>query len=298
MTSYRVNLEVFSGPLDLLLYLVKKEEVDIYDISITNITDQYLSYIEMLKSLDIELAGDFLVMAATLMQIKSAMLLPHDDPDELTDEDEDDPRAQLIRQLLEYKKFKDAANKLDTAAEIQSLRHSRPNTVIEKLKKDDQPELDMDQVSVWHLLDAFDTLIKATGRHIDMSHIQDETPIDVYQIKLLERLQQSGPMKFDRAFASAENRLELVGMFLGLLELIREGLVWAEQSDEHTEHIYLKALTDKPAEMAVNQAIIAREQEENGQPAHIPIVEIPSESSKQQVRKDSAEPLHKDNPDN
>ncbi len=112
MADYRVNLDIFAGPLDLLLYLVRKEEVDIYDISIAKITDQYIQYIEILKSLDIDLAGDFLVMAATLMQIKSAMLLPKADPESglLGEEDLDDPRAELIRQLLEYKKFKDAAN--------------------------------------------------------------------------------------------------------------------------------------------------------------------------------------------
>ena len=105
MSSYRVNLDVFSGPMDLLLYLIRKDEVDVYDIPITAITDQYLNYIEMLKTLDIDLAGDFLVMAATLMQIKSAMLLPRAEPDQIDAEDFQDPRAELVRQLLEYKKF-------------------------------------------------------------------------------------------------------------------------------------------------------------------------------------------------
>ncbi len=116
MADYRVDLDVFAGPLDLLLYLVRKEEVDIYDIRIARITDQYIRYIEMLKSLDIDLAGDFLVMAATLMQIKSAMLLPKAEPGQLGDDDLSDPRTELIRQLLEYKKFKDAANLLNAAA--------------------------------------------------------------------------------------------------------------------------------------------------------------------------------------
>ena len=124
MADYRVNLDIFAGPLDLLLYLVRKEEVDIYDISIAKITDQYIQYIEILKSLDIDLAGDFLVMAATLMQIKSAMLLPKVDPESglLGEENLDDPRAELIRQLLEYKKFKDAANLLHAAADEQQER--------------------------------------------------------------------------------------------------------------------------------------------------------------------------------
>ena len=107
MSDYRVNIDIFAGPLDLLLYLVRKEEVDIYDIPLARITDQYLRYIEILKNLDIDLAGDFLVMAATLMHIKSAMLLPKADIEGMQTDDLADPRAELIRQLLEYKKFKE-----------------------------------------------------------------------------------------------------------------------------------------------------------------------------------------------
>ena len=99
MSDYRVNLDTFAGPLDLLLYLVRKEEVDIYDIPIAKVTDQYLRYIEMLQNLDVDLAGDFLVMASTLMQIKSAMLLPKTDAEQMAGEDLNDPRAELIRQL-------------------------------------------------------------------------------------------------------------------------------------------------------------------------------------------------------
>ena len=133
MADYRVNLDIFAGPLDLLLYLVRKNEVDIYDIPLAQITDQYISYIEMLKSLD------FLVMAATLMQIKSAMLLPKAEPDQLQVDDLADPRAELIRQLLEYKKFKDAANLLSTAADEQKERFSRPDTIVEQLRPDAEP---------------------------------------------------------------------------------------------------------------------------------------------------------------
>ena len=152
MADYRVNLEVFAGPLDLLLYLVRKEEVDIYDIPIAKITEQYLRYIEMLKSLDIDLAGDFLVMAATLMQIKSAMLLPKAEPEQYEGDDITDPRTELVRQLLEYKKFKDAANMLDVAAGEQRERFPRPGTIVERLKPDAEPELDIELVSVWDLL--------------------------------------------------------------------------------------------------------------------------------------------------
>ena len=146
MADYRVNLDIFAGPLDLLLYLVRKEEVDIYDIPLAKITDQYLQYAEMLKQFDIDLAGDFLVMAATLMEIKSAMLLPRVEPEDMAAEEAGDPRAELIRQLLEYKKFKDAANLLDAAAATQKQRHGRPTSLVEKLEPDAEPELDMDQI--------------------------------------------------------------------------------------------------------------------------------------------------------
>ena len=164
MTDYRVNLDIFAGPLDLLLYLVRKEEVDIYDIPIAQITDQYLRYVEMLKSFDMDLAGDFLVMAATLMQIKSAMLLPMTEPQQLDGDELADPRAELIRQLLEYKKFKDAANLLDAAADSRLERFARPGSIIERLSPDAEPEIDLEQVSVWDLLEAFDSICKATRR--------------------------------------------------------------------------------------------------------------------------------------
>ena len=258
MTDYRVNLDMFVGPLDLLLYLVRKEEVDIYDIPIAKITDQYIEYIEILKSLNIDLAGDFLVMAATLMEIKSAMLLPKTSPAQLADDDLADPRAELIRQLLEYKRFKDAANLLNAAADEHSQRFSRPDTVIELLKPEAEPQLDIEQVSVWDLLEAFDAVCRATGLGRDISHIKDDTPIDLYQIEILHRLQTEGPMTFERVFESKPSRVVMIGLFLALLELIREKLVWAEAAESGTpSQLYLRALTDEPAEQAVEKAIIA-----------------------------------------
>lgn len=285
MADYRVNLDIFAGPLDLLLYLVRKEEVDIYDIPIAKITDQYIHYIEMLKSLDIDLAGDFLVMAATLMQIKSAMLLPKADPDSAIAGDEDltDPRTELIRQLLEYKKFKDAANLLNAAADEQKERFPRPGTIVERLKPDAEPEVDIEQVSIWDLLEAFDSICKATGVISDISQIMDDTPIDLYQIEILHRLQTEGPMTFERVFESGTSRIAMVGLFLALLELIREKLVWARQHGS-SSNIHLKALTDEPAEEAVQKAIIAAEsdsieaQAEQQKQPPIPITELPAES--------------------
>jgi segregation and condensation protein A len=189
VVDYRVNLDIFAGPLDLLLYLVRKEEVEIYDIPISVITNQYIKYVEVLRNLDIDVAGDFLVMAATLMEIKSAMLLPKVDAEELEDDQKNDPRAELVRQLLEYKKFKDAANLLNAASGEQSERYTRPDSIISRLAPQQEPDLDLDQINIWNLLEAFDDICKATGQFAHLKSIKDDTPIDLYQIELLSRLQ-------------------------------------------------------------------------------------------------------------
>jgi len=281
VTEYRVNLDIFAGPLDLLLYLVRKEEVDIYDIPIAHITDQYVRYIEMLKRFDTDLAGDFLVMAATLMEIKSAMLLPRPKPGQGGYEDITDPREQLVRQLLEYKKFKDAANLLADSAEARKEHFTRPDSVIAELKSDDQAEVDIDQLNIWALLEAFDAIMQATGHMADFDHIKDDTPIDLYQIEILHSLQTEGPMTLQNIFAGRTNRMVMAGLFLALLELIRLRLVWVEQPRRLGGPIYIRPLTDEPAEQAVRNAIIAREQLEQTGPDKpkappIPIRQLPA----------------------
>ncbi len=294
MADYRVNLDIFAGPLDLLLYLVRKEEVDIYDIPLAKITDQYLCYLEMLKQLDVDLAGDFLVMAATLMEIKSAMLLPKAEPEQMAQDEAGDPRAELIRQLLEYKKFKDAANLLDAAAERHLERFGRPTSSINRLEPEAEPEVDMDQVSIWDLLEAFDAVCKATGTAAYTGHIRDDTPIDLYQIEVLHRLQSEGPLTFERIFDGKPNRLVMVGLFLAMLELIRDKLIWAEQP-ENSSQIYVRSLTDEPPEQAVQRAIMAVGEAENAAKQEvaespptppIPIVELPPKPSVQAQEKE------------
>jgi segregation and condensation protein A len=284
--------------MDLLLHLVRKEEVDIYDIPIAKITDQYIRYIELLKQLDIDVAGDFLVMAATLMQIKSAMLLPRSPGEEIGADELSDPRAELIRQLLEYKRFKDAANMLAAAADEQGDRFARPDTVIEQLKPAAEPTVDLDQISIWDLLEAFDKMMEATGAKFDISHITDDTPIDLYQIEILHRLQTEGPMSFERVFENRGNRLALIGLFLAILELIREQLISVEQQ-QTAGQIYLRALTQMPAEEAVRKAMMeieaaseANQQAEAQQQEQppVPIVEIPANDKTKQSAKE-LEPL-------
>ena len=280
MADYRVKLDIFAGPLDLLLYLVRKEEVDIYDIPLAKITGQYIHYIEMLKSLDVDLAGDFLVMAATLIQIKSAMLLPKAQPEQMDSEDLSDPRTELIRQLLEYKKFKDASNLLGEARDHAKMRFARPNTIVEQLKEPAaEQEVDIEQVSVWDLLEAFDSIMQATGAMVDINSIKDDTPIDLYQIDILHRLQTEGAMSFEQIFEAGTNKAVMIGLFLALLELVREKLVWAKQ-EESEGVIYLRALTDEPAEQvvhrAIEEAIIDNGDEQERPP--VEITELPAKS--------------------
>ena len=203
------------------------------------------------------MAGDFLVMAATLMEIKSAMLLPRPEESEQAEDRIDDPRAELIRQLLEYKRFKDAANMLGESAQVREQRHTRPASILDRLKPTQEPELDLDQVSIWTLLEAFDGIMKATGQKASRyDHIKDDTPIDLYQIEVLHRLQTEGPMSMEKIFEGRKNRLVMIGLFLGMLELIRNRLIWAEQPDANGP-ILIKPLTSDPAEEAVQKAIYA-----------------------------------------
>ena len=302
MGPYRVNLDIFAGPLDLLLYLVRKDEVDIYDIPIASITKQYIQYAEMLKQFDIDLAGDFVVMAATLMEIKSVMLLPRVETEEGQEGEILDPRAELVRQLLEYKKFKDAANLLNESASERKQRFTRPGLIIEALKDDAEPEFDLDEISIWTLLEAFDAIMQATGRMSSYDHIKDDTPIDLYQIEVLHRLQEEGPMVFENIFKDRGNRLIMMGLFLAMLELIRNHLIWVEQPDQ-LGPIYVKSITDEPAEEAVQNAIRAtldfedaneEETSQAGQVAEVVITE-PDEPD-YQAEAQTAEPARSDEP--
>jgi segregation and condensation protein A len=157
-----------------------------------------------------------------------------------------DGRAELIRQLLEYKKFKDAANLLSAAAEEQKQRFARPGSLVEQLKPNSEPAIDIEEISIWNLLEAFDSIMTATGGvSFDVSHITDDTPIDLYQIEILHRLQSEGTMRFERIFESKNNRVVMIGLFLALLELIREKLVRVKQRSS-SGPLQLYAQTDEP----------------------------------------------------
>ncbi|MHC4093840.1 MAG: segregation and condensation protein A [Planctomycetota bacterium] len=225
MATFRVDLEAYNGPLDLLLFLIRREEVDVYDIPIARITEQYVLYVKLLEALDPNLAGDFLVMAATLMEIKSRTLLPTP-PAEEEEEELIDPRMELVRQLLEYKTFKDAARSLGTAAQLQALRHARsPASAAEQ-----SDELDIEEVEIWNLLEAFNRLLEQTGRRL-VSHdvAYDDTPIALHATDVVDSLQRAGGSQGFEEIFEGRNKAELIGLFLALLELIRQRRIRAEQ---------------------------------------------------------------------
>lgn len=224
--EYRVELDTFRGPLDLLLYLVKRNEVDICDIPIAKITDQFLDYIEIIQAIDFEWAGEFLVLAATLMEIKSKMLLPR--AEEQADADEDDPRSELVRQLLEYKKFKDATRILDEKAQERLRRVARqPTDLPGRLAPDEQP---IQKVEIWDLVTAFDRLMQEVKALTPQAIVIDETPLHVVMAEILDRLATRGPATLSQLFTPPKTRGRLLSLFLALLELIKTRRIIAEQT--------------------------------------------------------------------
>jgi segregation and condensation protein A len=223
--DYQVNLDTFRGPLDLLLYLVKRNEVDICDIPIARMAEQFLEYLRVLELIDVEWAGDFLVMAATLMELKSRMLLPRG---EQTADDDADPRLDLVRQLIEYKKFKDASALLEAEAERQLCR--LPRQAVEPVPSPDPAQQPLQAVELWDLVSAFGRLMRETLAIQPRQIVVDETPIHVYMEEIAARLAQEGPLAFSGLFTPPHTRGRLLGLFLAILELIKARRLQAEQS--------------------------------------------------------------------
>jgi len=224
--DYKVKLEVFEGPLDLLLYLIKKDEIDIYDISLERITSQYLEYLQAFKELNIELAGEFVVMAANLIYLKSRSLLPVDQQPPEEDAGEDDPRWELIRQLIEYKKFKEAAAELHLRELEQEKIFAREGGLSSAL----QEPLRLGEVGIFQLINAFQTVIKRIEAREDLQEIFAERFSVSEKIdSILHRVGTGTPLRFSKLFGAVASRLEVVVTFLALLELIRLKQVRAVQ---------------------------------------------------------------------
>jgi len=220
MSEYKVKFEVFEGPLDLLLYLIKKEEVDIYEVNLTKLATQFIEYIEMMREFDLEIAGEFLVMASTLMYIKSRELLPVDQRTETEGEDEgEDPRWELIRQLVAYKKFKDAAVQLQVLETRQEGIFPR---VPGRLEFEDSTPLPKPDVSIFDLLNAVNGVLKRFSTREDSREIfEDKWTVSEKIEFLVVLVRNRGRVKFSELFAAATSRSEVVCTFLALLELMR-----------------------------------------------------------------------------
>ena len=231
--ALRVILEQFEGPLDLLLYLIKKQNIDIIDIPILPITTQYVNYISMMQQMQFELASDYLVMASTLAEIKSKMLVPND----IEDEEEEDPRANLIKRLMEYQKYKELSEKLDVIP-----RRNRDTFVISGImtnfnKTDNLPKLKLDQLEA-----AFQDVLKRA--EIYASHTIESETLSVRErmSSILININKNGTIKFTECFTYSEGRMGAIVTFLAILEMVKESLIDIIQNEDFSM-IYLQTKT-------------------------------------------------------
>ncbi|MEX2310289.1 MAG: segregation/condensation protein A [Pirellulales bacterium] len=238
--QFRIALDIFRGPLDLLLYLVRKQELDVTEISIAAVTQQFLEYIAVLEQIDVDAVGEFLDMASMLIEIKSRTVLPGDE--EVEDELED-PRQELVRRLLEYKQYRDAASMLEERSREWRERYPRlaSDVAAQPLTPDQQP---IREVELWDLVSAFGRVLKEKHALAGPESIRyDETPIHVYMQRIDERLRRDGRVAFTAFFDTTVHKSALVGMFLAVLELMRHqharaaqpelfGEIWLEPGDE------------------------------------------------------------------
>lgn len=238
-TGYQVNLHTFHGPLDLLLYLVRRNEVDVHDIPIATIADQFLEYIQVVHQLDVELVGDFLVMAATLMEIKVRGLLPSEAETEAGEAP--DPRRQLVKQLLEYRKYKDAAAALEQQAETHNTR--LPRVPPHEPTPDGAPPVR--PVELWDLVSAFARLMRETQGLQPKTITIDDTPQEVYERRVADQVRAAGRVNFRDVFTPPFTRSKLIGLFLAILELIKRREIELDQAEPFAD-IWLLAVTRTP----------------------------------------------------
>jgi segregation and condensation protein A len=226
--AFPVKLSNFEGPLDLLLHLIRKHELDIHDIPIAVITAQYLAAIAFMQELDLDIAGEFLVMAATLIHIKSRMLLPRPETAAGVEGEEEDPRDVLVRRLLEHQKFKAAAGLLHEREQLRAAQWLRPDRAVAEIAGDDyEPELEVDLFS---LMTAFQTVVQRAKLRPKVLLPPEQLSVDTRMEQLLARLSETEACGFDELFADIDERSGLIVTFLALLEMIRLKLVRVFQS--------------------------------------------------------------------
>ena len=251
----RIKLQVFEGPLDLLLFLIRKNEIDIYDIPIESVTKQYIAVLRSMQELDLEVAGEFFVMAASLMEIKSRMLLPkglHAVDPGADGEDDMDPRWELVHQLIQYKKFKDAASRLSEMARLQRdvMERQFSGRLADSL---DRPLRGVNRIELWN---TFNQVLRRLAEKLMVGEIHDETVTVADQMEwLLERMRSERSFVFSRLFDSGVTLRRLVATFLAALELTRLGKMRLRQDDAFTD-IVCDAGDENPLETAADEATV------------------------------------------
>ena len=245
--DYRIKLPVFEGPLDLLLFLIRKNEIDIYDIPIESVTRQYIQVLRSMQELDLEVAGEFFVMAATLMEIKSRLLLPRGqaavDPD-AGEEDGIDPRWELVHQLLQYKKFKEAAQELDRLAEFRNGLLARHVSQL-AIADGDRPLRPVDRIELWNV---FNLVLRRLAEKLVVGEIQDEQVTVADQMEwLLGRIRHEPDFVFSSLFTGPVTVRVLVATFLAVLELTRLRKLRLRQDESFTD-IHCTAVEENPLE--------------------------------------------------
>lgn len=245
MVRFRVRLDDYLGPLDLLLYLVRRHELDIVEIPIAQITEQFLQFLDVLNQLDVDEVGEFLAVASTLVEIKSRMVLPNDGEET---EQIDDPRQDLVKRLLEYKEIRDAADMLEVAAISWQQRFGRQSVEFAASSgRQELSEQPIHDVEIWDLVSAFRRLSRDKVERVDSNIVYDDTPLEVYIQNIHTRVREVGRVQFSKLYPAAAHRSTMVGILLAILELIRYGQVNAKQSELFGE-IWLepgKCMTDE-----------------------------------------------------
>jgi segregation and condensation protein A len=226
--AYPVRLGAFEGPLDLLIHLIKKNEVNIYDIPIALITEQYLEYLSLMRELNLDIAGEFLVMAATLIHIKSRLLLPRPTPEQVVEGEEEDPREALVRRLLEHQRFKAAAELLHDRETLRRAQFHRPDAVVAGIAGE-PPEAEL-EVDLFSLLAAFKGVLERARHRPKVLLPPEQISIEERIEQLMERLSETEAVGFEELFADVNSRGDLIVTFLALLEMIRLKLIRAFQS--------------------------------------------------------------------
>jgi segregation and condensation protein A len=236
--NYKIQLEMFEGPLDLLLYLVKKDHLNIYDIPIAQVTQQYLEYINFMQLLDLNIVGEFLVEAATLMQIKSKMLLPAEELAAL--EEQEDPRAELVKRLLEYEKFKQIAENLRARETSQQDVFKRPKTELPVDAKTQGQEETYFEVSIFDLISAFSRALKDVPREVFYEVIKDQFTVEQKVHDILHLLLVETEIKLSGLFSKAKSKMEIIVIFMAILELAKMKEIIARQDGEFADIIILR----------------------------------------------------------